>query len=61
MKNIRRPLFYSCSLGHGNYSSKKCGICGKNCIPIYELPKERNFNTDPSYFDYLLKKRNKES
>jgi len=60
MKNDKKPLFYACPLGHGNNAAKKCSRCGKPGIPIYELPAERNLNTDPSYLDYILKNRDKE-
>ena len=58
MANNKHPIFYSCPSGHGNYTNKKCGICGAKCNPVYEIPSERDFNKDPTYFDYLRKKRN---
>ena len=58
MNQKRKAVFYVCPLGHGNRTSRKCA-CGMICRPIYEEDiSERNWENDPTYLDYILKKNN---
>lgn len=60
MSEKKRPIFYQCPLGHGNYTGKRCGKCGGICKPIYDIPSERRWETDPTYLDYVLKQARKQ-
>lgn len=62
MSEKEKVVFYQCPLGHGNYTSRKCGKCGRICKPVYneDIPSERKWETDPTYVDFILKQSRKQ-
>ncbi len=55
MSGTEKVLFYYCPTCKKNFKGVKCPRCGKKGNPVKKIPFERDYSTDPTYLDYILK------
>ena len=53
----KKALFYNCGKCKINFKTKRCPRCDRNGTPVYNVPFTRDFSTDPTYLDYVLKNK----
>lgn len=56
MSEKARAIFYYCPICRKNFEGQKCPQCGHKGIPVKDIPFERDYSTDPTYLDYILRK-----
>ena len=61
MSGTGKALFYYCPTCKKNYKGLRCPRCGKKGNPVEKIPLERDYSTDSTYLDYILKRTKTEN